>query len=170
MGRIVEAIAPARMGEPFRWNLAASWVGQVGDGIALAAGPLLVASLTRSPVLIAAAAVVQRLPGLLVGLYAGAVADRADRRRVVVAANLARVLVLGVLVVAVLTGALSTTLLLALLLLVGTAEVFADVGLIKSAGLRLPPLQRALLGVARHPELAGLARLADLPSAPGRTP
>ena len=39
--------------------------------------------------------------------------------------------------------------------------------LIEGAGLRLPPLQRALLGLERHPELTGLARLADLPAARG---
>jgi MFS family permease len=116
------------MGSAFRWNLASSWMGQVGDGIALAAGPLLVATQTRSPVLIAAAAVVQRLPGLAIGLYAGAVADRVDRRRVVIVANLARVAVLVALVTTLLTGTLSIALLLGLLLLVGTAEVFADTG------------------------------------------
>lgn len=116
------------MGSAFRWNLASSWMGQVGDGIALAAGPLLVATQTRSPVLIASAAVVQRLPGLVIGLYAGAVADRVDRRRVVIVANLARVAVLVALVATLLTGTLSIALLLGLLLLVGTAEVFADTG------------------------------------------
>ena len=48
-----------------------------------------------------------------------------------------------------------------------TADVFADAELIEGAGLRLPPLQRALLGLERHPELTGLARLADLPAARG---
>jgi energy-coupling factor transport system ATP-binding protein len=45
-----------------------------------------------------------------------------------------------------------------------TADVFADEELIHAAGLRLPPLRRALQGVTRHPELARIARLADLPS------
>ena len=44
-----------------------------------------------------------------------------------------------------------------------TADIFADQALIESAGLRLPPLRSALQGVARHPELARVARLADLP-------
>ncbi len=106
-------MAPPRLGTAFRWQLTSSWVGQVGDGIALAAGPLLVASQTRSPVLIAAAAMVQRLPALLVGLYAGAVADRVDRRRLVLAANLARVVVLAVLGATIVTGTVSITVLLA---------------------------------------------------------
>ncbi|MFB9644646.1 energy-coupling factor transporter ATPase [Microbacterium terregens] len=44
-----------------------------------------------------------------------------------------------------------------------TAEVFADADLIDRAGLRLPPLARALHGMVRHPELNGIARLSDLP-------
>lgn len=44
-----------------------------------------------------------------------------------------------------------------------TAEVFADDDLIARAGLRPPPLRRALRGLQRHPELARVARLADLP-------
>ncbi len=45
-----------------------------------------------------------------------------------------------------------------------TADVFADGSLIARAGLRLPPLRRALQGLDRHPELARIARLADLPA------
>ena len=44
-----------------------------------------------------------------------------------------------------------------------TADVFGDTALIEGAGLRLPPLRRALDGLVRHPELAGVTRLADLP-------
>lgn len=43
MGRIVEAVLPARMGTAFRWLVGSAWLGNLGDGIALAAGPLLVA-------------------------------------------------------------------------------------------------------------------------------
>ena len=46
-----------------------------------------------------------------------------------------------------------------------TAEVFADAALIERAGLRLPPLRRALQGLTRHPSLSRIVRLADLPGA-----
>ncbi|HEY3534775.1 MAG TPA: MFS transporter [Pedococcus sp.] len=128
MSRIVDVIAPPRMGTAFRWNLASSWTGQLGDGIALAAGPLLVASQTRSPSLIAAAAIVQRLPTLVLGLYAGALADRVDRRLLVLAANLLRAIVLVVLVATIVTDTITVTVLLALLVAVGVAELFADSG------------------------------------------
>lgn len=44
-----------------------------------------------------------------------------------------------------------------------TADLFADDALIARAGLRPPPLRRALQGVRNHPELSRVARLADLP-------
>ena len=44
-----------------------------------------------------------------------------------------------------------------------TAEVFADDALIERAGLRPPPLRRALRGLTSDPLLASVARLGDLP-------
>ncbi len=44
-----------------------------------------------------------------------------------------------------------------------TPDVFSDAALVERAGLRLPPLARALNGLTRHPDLAALARLRDLP-------
>jgi energy-coupling factor transport system ATP-binding protein len=44
-----------------------------------------------------------------------------------------------------------------------TGEVFADPDLIERAGLRLPPLARALRGLTTHPDLATIGRLSDLP-------
>ena len=46
-----------------------------------------------------------------------------------------------------------------------TAAVFADDDLVRAAGLRQPPLRRAFAGLTRHPSLAGVTRLADLPDA-----
>jgi len=42
-------------------------------------------------------------------------------------------------------------------------EVFADADLIARAGLRVPPLARALTSLATHPELRTITRVADLP-------
>ncbi len=46
-----------------------------------------------------------------------------------------------------------------------TADVFADDELIERSGLRPPPLRQALRGLRRHPQLAGVSRLSDLPAA-----
>ena len=44
---------PARLGMGFRWLLASSWASNLGDGLMMAAGPLLVASQTHNPLLVA---------------------------------------------------------------------------------------------------------------------
>lgn len=100
---LAEFIAPSRLGRSFRWLLASSWVTNFGDGITLAAGPLLVASQTHSPLAVAMAALLQRLPWLLFGLYAGVVADRLNRRTIVIVTGLVRVAILVMLTVSILT-------------------------------------------------------------------
>src|SRR5829696_7838867 len=114
------------MGTPFRWLVGSAWLGNLGDGIALAAGPLLVASQTSDPILVALAGLLQRLPWLLFGLYAGVLADRVDRRLLVMAVDLTRAAVLVVLTVALVTGTVDITVILVAMFLLGTAEVFVD--------------------------------------------
>jgi MFS family permease len=152
VGRILDVVAPPRMGAGFRWLLASSWTSNLGDGIALAAGPLLVASQTRDPVLVALAAVLQRLPWLLFGLWAGAIADRVDRRLLVVVADLLRAVVVAVLCAAIVTGWVDVTVVLVTTFLFGVAEVFAD----SASGTLLPMLvRREDLGVGNARLQAG---------------
>ena len=87
MPSLGELVAPRRLGPDFRWLLGSSWTSNLGDGIALSAAPLLIASLTSSPILVASGAVMQFVPWLLFGLIAGSVADHHDRRRLVMIAN-----------------------------------------------------------------------------------
>ena len=98
----------------------------LGDGIALAAGPLLVASLSKDAFLVALAATAQWLPPLLFGLLAGALTDRLDRRLIVVGVDLGRAVVLTLLTAAIVTGQVSIAVVLVALFLLSTAEVFAD--------------------------------------------
>ena len=107
--------------------MASSWVSNIGDGVAIAAGPLLVASETHDPVLVALAALLQRVPWLLFGLHAGVAADRLDRRRLVVLVDLARAGVLGTLAISIATGQVNVTVVLVAMFVLGTAETFADV-------------------------------------------
>ena len=92
---LLESAVPARLGRSFRWLVASSWTTNVGDGIALAAGPLLIASQTHDPFLVALGAMLQYLPALLFGLHAGAIADRVDRRLLVALADGSRIVVVG---------------------------------------------------------------------------
>jgi MFS family permease len=142
---LTEGIAPSRLGRSFRWLLASSIVTNIGDGIALAAGPLLVASQTRDPFLVSMALLSQQLPNLLFGIPAGAAADRFDRRRIIAGVNLARGVVLAVLAWTIVAGVVDIAVVLIALFVLGTAEIFADV-----ASSSLPPrvVEREDLGIA----------------------
>jgi len=122
----MDKLVPARLGTNYRWLLASSWTTNFGDGIAMAAGPLLVASLTDEPFLISVAAMLAWAPPLLFSLYAGVLSDRHNRRRIVLLANAARVVILAALVTTVATGTATVTVALVSLGLLATAEVFAD--------------------------------------------
>ena len=126
MTSLVEKVVPARLGNGFRWLLGSSWSTNLGDGVTLAAGPLLVASRTDEPFLVALAATVAWLPPLLFGLWAGVLTDRLDRRRLVVVVDQVRVVVLVLLAVAVATDLAPIALVLVALFVLGTAETFAD--------------------------------------------
>lgn len=152
MPSLGDVIAPRRLGRDFRWLLGSSWSSNLGDGIALAAAPLLLASMTSSPFLVAAGAMMQFLPWLLFGLFAGAVADHHDRRRLVMIANAARAVVVTALVVFLVTGHANVWIVLASAFLYGIAEVFAD-----SAGATLMPMlvRPADLGIGNARMQAG---------------
>jgi predicted MFS family arabinose efflux permease len=126
VSRLGETFVPSRLGTGFRWLLASSWSTNLGDGIGIAAGPLLIASLTRDPFLISMAALMAWAPPLLFGLYAGVLSDRLDRRRIVIVADLVRAVVLAALSGAVLTGTATVALALMALGVLATAEIFAD--------------------------------------------
>ena len=124
--RVVEVVLPRRLGTGFRWLTASSWVSNLGDGLALAAGPLLVASLTDDAFPVALAALAAWLPPLVFGLGAGVLSDRVDRRLIVLTVDVVRALVLVALAAVVATGNASIPLVLGALFLLATAEVFAD--------------------------------------------
>lgn len=126
LGRIADTVLPPRLGRSFRWLLAATVVNNVGDGVVLAAGPLLVASLTQDPFLVSLALFMDYAAMLLFALIGGVAADRFDRRRMVIVADLARALVLVALVASIVTGVVGIALVLLALFLLGAAEVLAD--------------------------------------------
>ena len=159
MGRVVEAVLPARMGTSFRWLVGSSWTSNLGDGIALAAGPLLVASQTDDPLLVAMGALLQRLPWLLFGLSAGVLADRVDRRALVLAVSAARTVVLVVLATALLLGAADVPVVLAAMFLLGTAEVFNDT---TTATLLPMVVPRADLGTGNARLMAGHLTMGEM--------
>ena len=118
--------APPPLGRDFTRLWCASALTNLGDGAVLAAGPLLVASLTSSPAAIAAAAAAQLLPHLLFSLVSGALVDRLPRRSVLLAANTARGAALALLTTAVATGDVRLWMVYSAVFALGAGETLAD--------------------------------------------
>ncbi|MDQ3316787.1 MAG: MFS transporter [Actinomycetota bacterium] len=113
----------ARPGTNFGKLWTASTVSFLGDGVTLAAGPLLAASVTRDPILVAGVAVAQQLPWLLFSLPGGALVDRLDRRRVMWISDAVRCAAIGFLGGAVLLDLASLPILYAAFFVLGAATV-----------------------------------------------
>jgi MFS family permease len=76
------------------WRLwTASVTSNLGDGISTVAYPWLASAVTRDPIQIAGIAVATRLPWLIFSLPAGVITDRLDRRKLIVAMDLARMFI-----------------------------------------------------------------------------
>lgn len=126
MSALADRVVPARLGDGVRRLLPAVWLTHLVDGVALAAGPLAVASVTHAPLPIALAVALQRVPFLLLGPYAAALADLAHRRTLVVVGNGLRACVLLLLALAIGTGHASVGGLLSALLVLGVLETVVD--------------------------------------------
>jgi MFS family permease len=98
---------PPGLGRRYWKVWSAATVSSVGDGLALVAFPLLAASLTHNPALVAGTVVAQELPWLLVALPAGVLADRVNRGRLMYAVDGIRTAIMLVLGLTIVTHALS---------------------------------------------------------------
>src|SRR5215467_7158133 len=89
---------------PFARYWLSQFLADFGDGVRLAALPLLAAQLTRSPAAVAAITAAQSLPWLM-GAGLGVIVDRTDRRRLIVAVDITRAAIVAALAGAVLLHA-----------------------------------------------------------------
>ena len=89
---------------PFARYWLSGFLADFGDGVRLAAFPLLAAEFTRSPAAVAAVTAVQALPWLVLGAGLGVLVDRTDRRRLMVIVDLARAAIITGLAAAILVG------------------------------------------------------------------
>lgn len=122
----MRALSAVPLGADF-WKLwTSSAVSNLGDGVTMVAGPLLVASISPDPAAVAGAAFAQQSPWLLFALISGAWADRLDRRLLVVTVNVLRGLALGVLTMAIVAGMAGVPLVLIVCFVLGTGETLAD--------------------------------------------
>jgi len=144
--------AVTSLGRRFHTQLASTGLANLADGILATLAPLVALSLTNSPAQVSLLTAAAWLPWLLLGVAVGVVIDRVDRRRVQVVALGARAAVLGCGALLAHLGQLNMLTLLALTLVYGITEVFADLGatsiipdLVESE--RLPAANGRLIGV-----------------------
>ena len=110
------------IGTDFRSVWLAVVVSSTGDGMFLTAFPLLAAILTRDPVLIAGVTISTRLPWLLFSLVTGAISDRMDRRKLMIGADLLRVIIVALLAAAIITDVVNIWQLYICAFLLGACE------------------------------------------------
>lgn len=106
------------------WSAAVA--SNLGDGLVLAAFPLLAARVTREPLAVSAITVAIGLPWLVMGPIAGAVVDRVDRRQLMVLIDSLRVLILVVFSLVVVSGLESLWMLYGVVFLIASGETLVD--------------------------------------------
>ena len=133
---------------PFPRYWLSSFLPDFGDGVRLAAFPLLAVHYTRSPTAVAAITAVQGLPWLVLGAGAGVIVDRTDQRRVMASMSIVQAVMMAVLVAAILAHSAGLWLIYLAAFVTGIA-----------AGLR---------GTAASASVPRLVKPADLDQANGR--
>ena len=117
------APAQAKLGIHY-WRLWwASSISALGDGVTVAALPLLAASLSSDPRLVSGIATAGTIPWLVFSLHAGALVDRFDRRRVMWAMDIVRGAVTVLVAVSVFQHWVRLPLLYVTALMIGFADV-----------------------------------------------
>ena len=120
----VEPLVPVPLGRQYVKLWSAATVSAMGDGLALSAAPLLASRLTDDPRLIAGVTMSLTLPFLVLGIPAGVLVDRFDRRRAMAAIDFTRFAVVGLFAVLVLAGRASLPALYVCFFLVGSCETY----------------------------------------------
>jgi predicted MFS family arabinose efflux permease len=112
----------ATFGRSYQRVWTANALSAVGTGMTTAALPLLASIRPPSELVLGAIAAAGLLPGVLLAVPAGLVADRYDRGRVLVGADLARAAVVIVAAIALLIGSLPGLALAVITFLIGAGE------------------------------------------------
>ncbi|MFB3739839.1 MAG: MFS transporter [Candidatus Velamenicoccus archaeovorus] len=121
----VGALRPLRIRD-FRLLWTGLTVSMVGDGIYVVAIALQVLELSNSPAAIAGVGIAWSAPQVVLMLGSGAMADRIDRRRLMIAGDLVRLVAIGTLGVLSIVDALTLPVLFAIVVVYGCGQaVFA---------------------------------------------
>jgi len=116
----------SNLGPAFRGLWMSAGLSNLADGVLQLSLPLLALQLTGSASAVAGVAVALGLPWLLLAMHAGVVADRLDRRRVMVGVQLGRVGVIAVLAILVATDNDGIWLLYGVAFVLGALETLFD--------------------------------------------
>lgn len=150
-GRIRIDLTPLRTSPQFRLLFAGGLITYLGSMITYVAIPFQVAELTGSYIAVGLIGLAELVPLVLFGLYGGSLADRLDKRRVVVIGEIAAFLLAATLMVNALLPAPQ------LAVIYAVAVLFAVVD-----GLQRPSLDAILPRVVRHDELSAAGALNSL--------
>lgn len=104
----------------------ATAASNLGDGLTLVAMPLLAAAFTRDPLTIAGIGVFTPLAKIAVSLGGGVVVDRGDRRRLMIGADLVRLLTMAAFAVLVASNDVSFPVVYAVVFVLGVGEFLYD--------------------------------------------
>jgi MFS family permease len=114
------------LGATFNKLWSATLASNVTDGLLKTAAPLLAATLTQDPVIIAALSAIVLLPWLFFAIPIGTLVDRVDRRKAMWAANVVRFTAAAFLTISIATGIVNIPILYLVAFIIGAAEVLYD--------------------------------------------
>jgi MFS family permease len=114
------------LGRDFGWLWSGNAAGNMADGVAFVAIPLVATSITTNPTVIAGLALVYSAVRMLLVVPVGVIVDRVERRLLMWLPNVLRGLILVALSLAFATGIESLPLLYIAFALVGVMEIAAD--------------------------------------------
>lgn len=118
-----------RLHGPLARMFGASTISSVGDGLLIAGAPLVALTMTHSAILIAGVAAAGRLPSFVLALPLGALADRVDKRRLLISTELLAASVLAAFAGLVAVGADSIPALYMTVFILGAASWTFNVAL-----------------------------------------
>ncbi len=116
----------SRLSSDFWRFWCAGALSNLGDGIRLTALPLLAAATTRNAFAVSAVMVVTLLPWATVGIIGGALADRLDRRKLIVTGQLLRGVAVGALATLAATDSAGMAAIYIVSFVIGLGEVVVD--------------------------------------------
>jgi MFS family permease len=144
-------IGPLRHNTAFRRLFASQFISGLGTMVSYVAVPWQIYQLTRSNALVGLLGLVQLVPVVVCGLIGGAVADRVDRRRLLIGSEA----LMALCVAGLLANALTAT--------PSTVAVYALVAVLQGAsGFHRPALEALTQKLARPEEFAAVAALSSV--------